>query len=281
MSIKLLCDTLCDIPDEITNKEYVDVVPLTVIFPDMEYKETIDITKEEFYRIVKEKDCIPKTSQATYMDFKTRYDKYVEEGYDIICITGAAKSSGTFQSACIAKADMEKGNIEVFDTNNLSLGSGQYVIKACELIEQGKGLQEICAELNELHKSTILLFMPYTLKYLKASGRVPVAAAILGNMLNIKPILHFDNGEGKLISTTRGNKQMASKLVDVMLDMCKGRNISDLIVTIGCGDNMKEVKKLEEEVKNRIKCKKIFFARGGAAICSHTGPDILALSCSY
>ncbi|HBF6470975.1 TPA: DegV family protein [Clostridioides difficile] len=284
MKIKLVCDSLCDIPDEISEKDYIEIVPLTVIFNDREYIEGVDIKKEEFYKKVKEIKQIPKTSQATYMEFKEVFDKFVTEGYHIICMTGAANASGTFQSAMIAKNDVnenekEKEKIHIFDTRNLSLGSGQYVIKACELLEEGLGFEEIIDELENTRSSVRLLFAPYTLDFLKQSGRVPVATALIGNMLNIKPIFFFDNGEAKLVNKVRGIKNIASKLVDIILEMNEG-SLEGKIVTIGCGDNLHDCEILKDEVNKRIKARRVLFTRGGVSICSHTGPDILAISCS-
>ena len=278
MKIKLVCDSLCDIPDEISEKDYIEIV--TVIFNDREYIEGVDIKKEEFYKKVKEIKQIPKTSQATYMEFKEVFDKFITEGYHIICMTGAANASGTFQSAMIAKNDVnENEKIHIFDTRNLSLGSGQYVIKACELLEEGLGFEEIIDELENTRSSVRLLFAPYTLDFLKQSGRVPVATALIGNMLNIKPIFFFDNGEAKLVNKVRGIKNIASKLVDIILEMNEG-SLEGKIVTIGCGDNLHDCEILKDEVNKRIKARRVLFTRGGVSICSHTGPDILAISCS-
>lgn len=281
MKIKLICDSLCDIPKEIQDKKYLEVVPLTIIFNDKEYKDGVDISKEKYYEVLKNSKEIPKTSQATYIQFSEVFNKYVDEGYKIICINGSSKSSGTYQSSILAKNDMdEKGNdIHVFDTMSLSLGSGQFVIKACDLIEDGLSFDDIIKELEFIRESVMLFFAPKTLDYLKKSGRVSVATAIIGNILNLVPIFSFPNGEANLEEKVRGSKNLASKLVDMILEKNNG-DLSDKIITIGYGDNFKDFEKLEKEVQNRIKAKKVFITRGGACICSHTGPEILAISCS-
>lgn len=281
MKIKLICDSLCDIPEEIKNKEYVEVVPLTIIFDNKEYKDGVDITKQEYYKLLKSSDILPKTSQATYIQFSEVFNKYLNEGYEIICINGSSKSSGTYQSAMLARNDIEnnKDKLHIFDTLSLSLGSGQYVIKACELIEKGLNAQDIIDNLDKIRESVVLLFAPSTLDYLKKSGRVSVATAIIGNMLNLKPIFSFPQGEAKLIEKVRGQKNLVNKLVDSILEINNG-SLENKIVTIGCGDNYNEFEKLQKEVKNKIKARKVLFTRGGACICSHTGPDILAISCS-
>ena len=281
MKIKLICDSLCDIPEEIQNKEYLDVVPLTIIFNDKEYKDGVDISKEEYYEVLKTNKEIPKTSQATYIQFSEIFNKYIDEGYKIICINGSSKSSGTYQSAMLARSDMgDKANdIYMFDTMSLSLGSGQFVIKACDLIEEGLSPEDIIKELDAIRESVMLFFAPNTLDYLKKGGRVSVATAIIGNILNLVPIFSFPNGEAHLEEKVRGSKNLASKLVSMILERNNG-NLEDKIITIGYGANFKDFDKLEKEVQKRIKAKKILITRGGACICSHTGPDILAISCS-
>lgn len=280
MKIKLICDSLCDIPKEIEDKEYVEIVPLTVIFNSKEYKDNVDISNEEFYKMLRESDELPKTSQVTYIQFKEVFDKYIQEDFHILCITGASKSSGTFQSATMAKNDIQDcDKIQIFDTMSLSLGSGQYVIKATELIEQNLSLEEVINELEAIRDSVRLLFVPSSLKYLKKSGRVPAATALIGNMLSIKPIFVFDDAEAEVVAKVRGTKHVASKLVDIILEM-NDNNVEDKIITIGYGDNYSDFEKLKDEVSKRLNARRILYTRGGSAICCHTGPEILAISCS-
>ena len=280
MKIKLIYDSMCDIPEEINNKEFVEMIPLTINIDGKEYKDGIDFTKEEFYNILNNSNSLPKTSQVTYIDFKEKFEKYTKEGYDVICITGSSKASGTYQSANLAKADVE-GNIYIFDSLFLSLGSGQYIIKASHLIEEGDlSASEIVEELEKLRASVNLLFVPFTLEYLKQSGRLPSVVSFVGNMLSIKPICSMQDGKNKIVSKVRGTKQIVSKLVDMILELNNGQ-LEDKIVTIGYGSNEVDFKKLQEEVSKRINAKKVYITRGGSCICSHTGPEILAISSSY
>ena len=99
-------------------------------------------------------------------------------------------------------------------------------------------------------------------------------------MLSIKPICTMEDGKNKIVSKVRGTKQIASKLVDMILEL-NGGNLEDKILTIGYGSNEADFKKLQQEVSKKIKAKKIYITRGGSCICSHTGPEILAISSSY
>lgn len=281
MDIKLICDSLCDIPEEIQQKEYLEVIPLTLIMDGKEYKDGVDITKEEFYDAVLKSGEIPKTSQATYMQFKEAFEAGVEEGKNILCLTGASSATGTFQSAMLAKGDMEEGNIHVFDTENLSLGAGQFVIRACDMIEEGLSVEEIVEKLDSLRESVSILFAPASFDFLKKSGRVPLTTAIIGNMLNIKPIFKMERGKISLVTKVRGIKKLASKLVELTIEN-NSEHLSELTVTMGHGCNLGDYEKLKKEVEAKLKdkVKKIMVTKGGVCICSHTGPDIIAISYS-
>lgn len=279
MKIKLICDSLCDTPKELVEKYNIDIVPLNIMLGDNEYKEGIDISNEEFYKRMKEKTEVPKTSQATYIQFKEVFDKYKDD-YSIVCINGSSKSSGTYQSAIMAKNDTD-GDIYVFDTLTLSLGSSQYVVKACELIENNKDItsEVLISELEKLRDSVSLFFVPDTLEYLQRSGRASLTTATIGNMLKIKPIFTVEDGNIFIFTKVRGKKHAIHELINVIVN--KYDTLEDKNIIIACGDNIDDFEKLKEEVQTKIKCKKLYFTRGGACICSHTGPNILAISCSY
>ena len=279
MRIKILCDSMCDIPEEIMKKDFLEIIPLTININGKEYKDGIDFSKVEFYDVLRNSETLPKTSQVTYIQFKEAFEKCVNEGYEVICLTGSSKTSGTYQSAMMAKNDVD-GNIYVFDTLFLSLGSGQYVIKACELVEESNlSAGEIINKLEEIRQSVNLFFVPFTLDYLKESGRLPSIVSFVGNMLNIKPICTMEDGKNKIVTKVRGTKQIASKLVDMILEV-NNNDLESKIITIGYGCNELDFEKIKEEVTKRIKAKKILITRGGSCICSHTGPEILAISSS-
>ena len=280
MDIKLICDSLCDIPDELYNKEYLEVVPLTLILDGREYKDNVDLTKEEFYEIALKSSQVPKTSQATYIQFKEVFDRYIEEGKKIICITGSSTKSGTYQSAVLSKNDTQ-GTIHIFDTEQLSMGAGQYVVRACDMIEEGLSFEEVLEGLESIRESVNILFSPSSFDFLKKSGRVNLSTAILGNMLNIKPIFIMEKGEISVATKVRGIKKLVGNLVDMVIEKNE-KYLSEVTLMVGYGSNLELLSKLNEEVEKRLKdkVKKILYVKGGACICSHAGPDIIAISYS-
>lgn len=129
---KLIADSLSDIPKTIADKFNISVLPLTIRFKE-EYRDGIDLTPDEFYKKLEEYDGIPQTSQVTPIAFKNAIEDAFDEGYDnIIIINGSGGVSGTHQSALIAKEEVGKDNIYVFDSRSLAYGCGMIVVEAAK-----------------------------------------------------------------------------------------------------------------------------------------------------
>ena len=273
--IKIICDSMSDVPKEIIEKYGVEIIPLTVIFNGVEYMDGIDITHSQFYKMLRESESMPKTSQITYAQFKEVFEKYKDE--EVLYISGSSRASGTYQSAVLAKND-GYDNVYIFDTYNLSMVSGLFVIKACEMREKGYSIEEILNHLNSLKGTEDVIVSVDTLEYLKKGGRISSTKAMLGNLLNVKPILHVEDGLVAQKSQVRGKKQMYSTLVKGIGEKFDN-NLEDRTVIIGFGDNEEDLINLKEKFLEEYKVKDLYCVNIGCAICSHIGPGVLAISC--
>ena len=273
--IKIICDSMSDVPKEIIEKYGVEIIPLTVIFNGVEYMDGIDITHSQFYKMLRESESMPKTSQITYAQFKEVFEKYKDE--EVLYISGSSRASGTYQSAVLAKYD-GYDNVYIFDTYNLSMVSGLFVIKACEMREKGYSIEEILNHLNSLKGPENVIVSVDTLEYLKKGGRISSTKAMLGNLLNVKPILHVEDGLVAQKSQVRGKKQMYSTLVKGIGEKFDN-NLEDRTVIIGFGDNEEDFEIVKNKFMEEYKVKDLYCVNIGCAICSHIGPGVLAISC--
>ena len=274
--IKIVCDSISDLPQEILEKYNVDIIPLTVIFNDKEYLAGENLTTKDFYKMLRESDSMPKTSQATYVQFKSVFEKY-DENTQIIYISGSSIASGTYQSAMLAKNDGHD-NVSIFDTGNLSIGSALFVIKACEMVEMGYSVNDILSNL-EKHKNEVeVAFSVDTLEYLKMGGRISSTKAALGNLLSIKPILEVKDGLVSQKSQVRGKKQIYSTLAKTIVNRF-GKDLKDKTIILGCGDNEDDLGIMKEALEKEGEVKNIYFVNIGCVICSHSGPGVMGISC--
>lgn len=273
--IKIICDSISDLPIEIIEKHDIEIIPLTVLFNGKEYLDGENLSNKEFYKMLRESDSMPKTSQATYAQFKSVFEKYNDK--DILYIAGSSSASGTYQSSIIAKNDGHD-NVTVFDTQNLSIGSALFVIKACEMVEKGYSIKEIVSKLEELKNSEEVIFSVDNLEYLEMGGRISSTKAILGNLLSIKPILEVKDGLVAQKSQVRGKKQIYSTLVNSLVNKY-GNDLSNRTIIIGTGDNEDDFNILKEALLKEATVKELYFVNIGCVICSHSGPGVVGISC--
>jgi DegV family protein with EDD domain len=274
-NIKVVCDSLSDIPKTLIGEYDIDIVPLTIIIDGNEYRDGIDISINEFYTKLRTEKVVPKTSQATYIQFKEVFDKHIKDGKTILYVGGSSAASGTYQSGIMAKNDID-GDIYTFDTMNFSYGAGMQVVQAAKMAKEGKNIEDILNQLQIMKDKMDVIFSVDTLEYLQKGGRISSTKAAIGTMLNIKPILEVRDGLVTNIAQVRGKKNVISKMVELVKER-GGTNLSDKTIGIGHGDNEDELIKLKEMIQKEINPKDIVILDVGTSIGTHAGPGVMGI----
>lgn len=220
------------------------------------------------------------TSQINVTEFLTTFRKTLEDGKDILYIGFSSGLSGTVNSGAIAAKELEEefpgARVRVVDTLAASLGQGLLVWLAVQQKNEGKTLDEVgdWVEANKLNLGH--WFTVDDLKYLKNGGRVSATAALLGTMLNIKPVLHVDNeGHLTVVEKVRGRKQSLNTLVDHMAE--SAIEPAGQMVFISHGDCLEDAEYVRDEIKRRMGVKQFYLNYVGPVIGAHSGPGTLAL----
>ena len=199
MAVRIVTDSTADIPQEKALALGITVVLLTVFFGEEAYLDGVELDNAGFYRKLRASKVSPRTSQPPPAAFQEAYMKLINEGADaILSVHLSSKLSGTYQSACNGRdslpGDIKKIPIDIVDSESVSVAMGVPIMQAAEEANQGLGLEDIKAHLLDRFSRTRILFVLDTLEYLKRGGRIGGARALLGNMLNVKPILSIKNG---------------------------------------------------------------------------------------
>jgi len=273
--VKIIADSMSDIPKGLQDKLNIKVIPLTVRFGDEEYKDGVDLTSEEFYKKLEESDVIPSTSQVPPQDFTNAIKEAFDEGYEsVIIVNGSSQVSGTHQSAIIAKEEF-KENVYVVDTRALSYGCGIIVTEAAKMAQKGMKAEEILSELNKNVLGKIEhIFTVDTLKYLHKNGRLSASSMALGTLLNVKPILNLRDGKVEPLEKVRGNKKAYKRMIEIALERGLERSTR---ISVGHAENLEGANVLIEEIKKIVPNEEIEIADIGCTIGSHTGRGTLAM----
>lgn len=212
MAIKLVVDSASDITQKEAESLGITMIPMSITFQDgKEYFDGVTLLPYQFYPLLEQTNEIPKTSQITSIRFKEIFNKLTANGDQVIAIVMSSKLSSTYNSALLAASKFD-GNVVVVDSLNASVGEKILCLYALELIKQNKSFADIIEELNTLKHKVNFIAAVDTLKYLERGGRVSAAAAAIGTLLSIKPIIAVLEGKVEVIGKTVGSKKVAKIL---------------------------------------------------------------------
>ena len=279
MSYRIITDNCCDFPASMYEELNLSVVPLVVRFQDKEVSQYSEKWLKKLYAGMRDGE-VATTSAVNPQGWEAVMEPALAEGQDVLVLAFSSGLSTTYQSAVIAAAELSEKypdrKIRVIDTLCASLGQGLLVWYACKKRDEGMGFEELGNWVEEHKQNLCHWFTVDDLMFLKRGGRVSAATALVGTMLQIKPVLHVDD-EGHLInvSKARGRKAsieaLAKKVGETGLP---GENDT---VFISHGDCMEDVQTLEKILKEKYGVKNVFSYYVGAVIGSHAGPGTLAL----
>ena len=275
-NIKLFADSTCDLPISEIQRMDVDIIPLVVTFGDDAYKEGIDITTKDLFRIVKERNMLPKTSAPSPVDFYNAFKPYIEAGKTIIYIGLSSQVSTTLQNARLAADSFEKDSVIIIDSLNLCVGTGALVRQAYSYIKSGMLLEDIILNINKNVPNYKLFFTVETLDYLHMGGRCSSSEALFGNMLNIKPIISMSVDGLNVWKKTRGKKKAINLMIEEVIND-KNIILNDEIhvgCTIGNEHERELIKKQLSEVTGITKFQDYII---GCVISSHCGEGTVGL----
>ncbi|MGV2938553.1 DegV family protein [Mesobacillus sp. LC4] len=222
--IKIVTDSTCDLNDELIKKWGIIVVPLSISINGENYLDRVEISPKEFMEKMKASPELPKSSQPPAGEFLKVYDELATDGYEIISIHMTGGMSGTVRSAESA-AQMTTAKVNVIDSRFISKALAFQVLEAAEMAADGKTAEEIVTRLDEIRNQTRLFVVVDTLENLVKGGRIGKGKAMIGSLLNIKPIASLEGGEYTPVSKARSHSQVVKYLRNQFASDVDGKTI--------------------------------------------------------
>ena len=278
MAIKIVTDSTSYIADEYIKKYDINIVSLNVIINGVSSRE-VDIENEVFYEEIRNSKEIPKSSQPIPNEMLNTFKEIVKDGDSIVGIFLSSKMSGTYSNANMIKdmilEDYPDAEIHILDSKTNCMQMGFAVIEAARTASEGKSINEVINAANHVINNSRFLFTPETLEYLKKGGRIGGAAALFGNVLQIKPILTVVNGETSVFKKVRTRKKAIEEIVKTVLEEIESKGLGDIVVHhINCQeDGLKLAKALENKLGKKVDIQSI-----GPVIGVHVGPGSIGIA---
>jgi DegV family protein with EDD domain len=273
--IKIVTDSTADVPQELAAELGITSVPLYVQFAGRSYKDRIDITEDEFYERLQTDSIHPTTAQPSPQDFARVYDSLAKDADGILSIHISEKMSGTISSARQGAKMMKKPiPVEIVDSKYTSMAQGLVVLTAARLAKTTQDLQTLAAAARGFVGDIHLLVLFDTLKYIARGGRIGRAKALLGSILNVKPLLGIKDGEFVPVGQVRSR----AKGIDRLFEMAKSAAGNIAEATVIHSTTPDEARSLADRISEFVPPDKIYISRFGPVLGVHGGPGVLAVA---
>lgn len=278
--IALITDSTCDIPQAYLDRYRIEVVPLTIIWGEEQFRDGIDLDAEAFYRRLATDPVLPSTSQPTPEDFLQVCRRVREQGAEeIIIMTISRAMSGTYQSARTAAERMDTP-VRVYDSRANSMSLGWQVLAAARVREQGGGAEEMLEAADRARKNMVYLVSLDTLKFLHRGGRIGGASSFIGTLLNLKPQISVNHETGE-VEAERQSRTRKKALADLYQDFLSHFPTPEgLRVAVLHNAAVEAAEELVEKFKQEVQPEEIILSIVSPILGVHTGPGAVAL-CGY
>lgn len=280
--IKIISDSACDITREAEREYNIKIIPFSVVLGDKIYTSRVDFDNAGFFKLMRENDEIPKTSQITAFQFEEVFEECVKEGYtDLILVTINSHGSATYQNAIMAADNFfedhpeydGKVSITVHDSGCYTGAYGHPLIQAAKMVREGAEAKEVNAYLADILPRRCVYFGMYTLKYAGKSGRIPSAAAFVGDKLGIKPIMKLWDHEIVTASKCRGDKKMMAKIIDMAVAEMEPGSEYQIVYA----SNEDSIEELTRRLTEKIGYGPSDGYQVGAEVASNAGPELVGV----
>ncbi|RFU62164.1 DegV family protein [Peribacillus glennii] len=278
MTVQIIADSACDLPLSFYKENNVTLVPLQVLLEGNTYEDLETIAPKEVYDAMREGKS-PTTSQVSPERFLKVFTALAQEKKQAVYIAFSSELSGTYQTAVMVRNQVKEeypdADIEVIDAKCASVGYGLVVYKAAHLANAGASKESILDDVSFRAKHMEHLFTVDNLEYLARGGRVSKASAFFGGLLNIKPLLHVEEGKLIPVEKIRGKKKLLKRVLELMHE--RGVDVQAQTVGISHGDDEETALEWKQAIQDEFGTTEFVINTIGSAIGAHVGPGTMAV----
>ncbi len=273
MTLKIITDSACDLPDDLIQKYDIDVLPFLVYVDDKEYRDGVNITTTEVYDAI-HAGKIPTTGQVPMDAIATTFKRYADQGRQCLYLSFSSKLSGTYNTVRLVAQEMKKSfmnfQVTVVDTLSGSLGQGLIALEAAQMALAGMDPAAIIERAQKRSSNNVEhIFSVDDLGYLHRGGRVSYASAFLGGLLQVKPILHVQDGLMIPFQKVRGKNMAIKRIVELVKERSLGH--ADQIIGITHADDAPIAEQLKAMLRDTLGYQKFIVNLIGSVLACHIG----------
>jgi DegV family protein with EDD domain len=276
--MRLFADSASDLPKEFFEKEQVFLFPLRVHLGEEEYEDIRTIHSKKVFDAIRSGNQ-PKTSQTSPEEMLSAFEQLAKDNEEGFYIAFSSELSGTYNTALMVadqvREDYPELKLTILDSKGASLGYGLLVKEAVKLRNAGQPLGEIIERVKAMANHMESLFTVEDLDYMARGGRISKGSAFVGGLLNIKPLLHVEDGKLVPLEKLRGRKKVVKRMMELMAE--RGEQLGNQTIAISHGDDEEFALFVKNEIEEHFQPKNVEIYMIGSVIAAHTGPGTLAV----
>jgi DegV family protein with EDD domain len=275
-SVKIISDSSAYLPKQYVDQYDITILPLSLVWDGVNYRDGVDITATEFYKRQVESTTLSTTSQVTVGAYQEAYRKLLNQGNEVLVLALSSGISGSYDSAKTALEDFKGKPIELIDTRLVSMALSFMVLTAARAAEKGANLLSCKHAALQAYPKIGVYFTVETLKYLAAGGRIGGARKFLGTALDIKPVLAIVDGKIEPVASVRTKSKAMEKMIDLIEKDIAGRK--PVKVSVFHANVPEEAAELLERATSRLGATESILSEVSPAVGSHTGPGTISIA---
>lgn len=276
MKIAIVTDSTANVPDALKEKHNIFTIPLSVVFGDESLREEIDITTPEFYERLEGIDELPTTSQPAIGHFVELFESLAKDYDEVISIHISGNFSGTVDAAASASTMVDSVKVYPFDTHFSSMPQGLFALTAAEMVEDGKTSAQILEKLADMKRTVRAYFIVDELTNLHKGGRLTGAQALIGSLLNVKPVLHIVDGVIVPFEKIRTRKKAINRILSMVEEAAAKGDVRKVVFMHG--NNEPSALELEAKFAEKYPEIETIISCFGPVLATHLGANSLGVS---
>jgi DegV family protein with EDD domain len=263
------------LPADLAGQNQIQVVPILLNIGDRSYRDGLDITTAEFYRLLRTSEELPTTSAPSVGTFIEAFESALTGAEQVVAVHVSARLTSVHRIATMAAQSIPGDCVHVIDSQSATMAQGFIALAAARRARRGGELPDVLEAAEKARSNTRFFAFLETMEYLRRSGRVPGAVALMGSAIQLKPIVHIVEGEVASLARPRTRRRATQTLIDLMERDVDDRPVRAAVLHADCRSDAEE---LRERISASFDCLELHVSEMTPVMGTHTGPGLLGLA---
>jgi DegV family protein with EDD domain len=273
--VAVVTDSVAMLPERLSRGLGIGVVPIVLNLGNRSYRDGIDLSTADFYQLLRTSEELPTTAAPSVGEFVQVYEEALTRGSTVVAIHVSSQMTSVHRIASMAAQAITRGQVHVVDSKSATMAEGFIAVAAARAARAGADLDAVMARAEEVRSSVRFFAFLETLEYLRRGGRVGGVAALMGNAIQLKPIVHLVDGQIAALARPRTRRKATQALLDRMLGDVGDRSVR---VAVLHADSLDDAEELGRRVKDQFDCLELHVTELTPVMGTHTGPGLLGLA---